>query len=81
VTISDLFKQITIMACGKASQTKVHYKGKEDDFVTFADNIKSAADGKTDKSILLAQFVNAFVTKDNEMKLLPSASCRYYLSP
>jgi len=48
------------MARGEAQQTKVHYKGKDEDFVIFVDDAKSAKDWKTDKTIPLAQVVSAF---------------------
>ena len=41
-------------------QTKVHFKGKADDFVIFVDDVKAANDWKTDKTIPLAQVVGAF---------------------
>jgi hypothetical protein len=52
--------QEAIMARGEANQIKVHYKGKEDDFVIFVDDAKSAKDWVTDKTIPLAQVVSAF---------------------
>ncbi|EHK96905.1 putative SDO1-like protein C21C3.19 [Glarea lozoyensis 74030] len=48
------------MARGEASQTKIHYKGKDDDFIIFIDDAKAAKEWKTDKSIPLAQVVSAF---------------------
>ncbi|KAE9381480.1 shwachman-Bodian-diamond syndrome protein [Stipitochalara longipes BDJ] len=48
------------MARGEVQQTKVHYKGKDEDFIIFVDDAKSAKDWKTDKSIPLAQVVSAF---------------------
>ncbi len=48
------------MTRGEAQQVKVHYKGKDEDFVIFVDDIKSAQDWKTDKSIPLAQVVSSF---------------------
>jgi hypothetical protein len=49
-----------IMARGEAPQTKCHYKGKDEDFVVFVEDAKSAKDWKTDKSIPLAQVVGSF---------------------
>lgn len=37
-----------------------HYKGKDEDFIVFVDDVKAAKDWKTDKSIPLAQVVSAF---------------------
>ncbi|KAH8657469.1 shwachman-Bodian-diamond syndrome protein [Tricladium varicosporioides] len=48
------------MARGEAQQTKVHYKGKDEDFIVFVDDAKIAKEWKTDKSIPLAQVVSAF---------------------
>jgi len=48
------------MTRGEVQQTKIHYKGKDEDFVIFVDDAKSAKDWKTDKSIPLAQVVSAF---------------------
>lgn len=48
------------MARGEATSTKVHYKGKEDDFVVFIDDAKTAKEWLSDKSIPLANFVSAF---------------------
>lgn len=45
---------------GNAAQTKVFYKGKEEDFVVFADSAKAVEDWKKDRSIPLAQVVNGF---------------------
>jgi len=48
------------MARGEATQVKCHYKGKEDDFVVFLDDVQAAKNWKTDKSIPLPQFISAF---------------------
>jgi ribosome maturation protein Sdo1 len=48
------------MARGGAQQTLAHYKGKDEDFIVFVDDVKAAKDWKTDKSIPLAQVVSAF---------------------
>ena len=45
---------------GNASQIKIHFKGKEDDFVIFADSKQAVEDWKKDKSIPLAQVVSGF---------------------
>jgi len=53
------------MTRGEAHQTKVHFKGKEDDFVVFVDDAKSAQDWRMNKSIPLERVVSAlqiFVT-------------------
>lgn len=48
------------MPRGNASQVKVHYHGKEDDFVIFVDDIGSVEKWKKDRSIPLAQVVSGF---------------------
>ncbi|KAG0650939.1 sdo1 [Hyphodiscus hymeniophilus] len=48
------------MTKGEAQQTKVHFKGKEDDFIVFVDDAKALKDWKSDKSIPLTQFVGSF---------------------
>jgi hypothetical protein len=41
-------------------QTKVHYKGSEDDFVIFVDSVKAVQDWKKDSSVPLAQVVSGW---------------------
>jgi hypothetical protein len=45
---------------GNAPQTKVHYKGKEDDFIIFAESKEAVQTWKTDKTVPLAQVVSGF---------------------
>ncbi|KAK4974073.1 hypothetical protein LTR66_011100 [Elasticomyces elasticus] len=63
---------------GNASQIKVHYKGKDEDFVVFADSAKAVKDWKADKSIPIAQVVSGykvFVThKHGNQGIMDSAS-------
>jgi len=49
-----------IMTRGEASQTKIHFKGADEDFIIFVEDAKIAKDWKTDKTIPLAQVVSAF---------------------
>lgn len=44
----------------KPQQTKVHFKGKEDDFIVFVEDSSSYQKWKRDKTVPLAQVVNAF---------------------
>lgn len=44
----------------RGDQIKVHYKGKDDDFIIFIDDIKTANQWKSDKTIPLAQVVSTF---------------------
>ncbi|EOD43654.1 Shwachman-bodian-diamond syndrome protein [Neofusicoccum parvum] len=66
------------MPKGADTQTKVHYKGKEDDFIIFVDSQKAVQDWKEDKSVPLAQVVNGwkvFVThKHGTQGVLDTAS-------
>ncbi|MCJ1353047.1 MAG: hypothetical protein MMC33_003031 [Icmadophila ericetorum] len=48
------------MPRGAGSATKVHYKGKEEDFVVFVENGESVKKWKSDSSIALAQVVDSF---------------------
>jgi len=49
-----------IMPRGEGTQSKVHFKGKEDDFIVFVDSVEDVKKWKRDKSIPLAQVVNSF---------------------
>ncbi|KAI9817227.1 MAG: hypothetical protein M1827_001340 [Pycnora praestabilis] len=66
------------MPRGNASQSKVHYQGKEDDFIIFVDDAQAVRDWKNDKTIPLAQVVSGwkvFVThKHGAQGVLDSAS-------
>jgi hypothetical protein len=48
------------MVRGEGTQIRVHYKGKEDDFIVFAEGTEEVKKWKGDKSIPLAQVVNSF---------------------
>lgn len=48
------------MVRGTASNTIVHYKGKNDDFIVFAESAEDVQKWKEDKTIPLAQVVNGF---------------------
>ncbi|TVY83348.1 SDO1-like protein [Lachnellula suecica] len=48
------------MTRSEVTQAKVHFKGKDEDFVVFVDDVKAFNDWKTDKSIPLTQVVGAF---------------------
>ncbi len=48
------------MARGETQQTKVHFKGTDEDFIIFVDDTQALKDWKTDKSIPLAQVVSSF---------------------
>lgn len=48
------------MTRGKGSQSKVHHKGKLDDYLVFVDDVETYKRWLNDKSIPLAQFVCPF---------------------
>ncbi|KAF2177709.1 putative RNA binding protein [Zopfia rhizophila CBS 207.26] len=66
------------MPRGNDAQTKVHYKGSEDDYVIFVDSAQAVQDWKKDSSIPLAQVVSGwkvFVThKQGTQGILDAAS-------
>ncbi|KAK5171317.1 uncharacterized protein LTR77_004461 [Saxophila tyrrhenica] len=63
---------------GNAQQTKVHYKGKQDDFVIFVESKEAVQSWKSDKSVPLAQVVDGykiFIThKQGNTGILDTAS-------
>ncbi|KAJ2978648.1 hypothetical protein NQ176_g3702 [Zarea fungicola] len=48
------------MTRGETVQTKIHYKGKNEDFIIFVDDVETYNKWKTDKSIPLAHFISSF---------------------
>lgn len=48
------------MPRGNAPQVKVHYAGKDEDFIIFVDDAESVKKWKEDRSIPLAQVVSGF---------------------
>lgn len=48
------------MPRGEGTQSKCHFKGKEDDFIVFVDSVEDVKKWRGDKSIPLAQVVNSF---------------------
>lgn len=48
------------MTKGEAHQIKVHYKGKEEDFIIFVDDISTYKKWQNDKSVPMAHFISAF---------------------
>lgn len=48
------------MTKGEATQTKVHYKGKEDDFVIFLDDFETFKKWQSDKTVPMVQFISSF---------------------
>jgi hypothetical protein len=48
------------MARGEATQVKVHYRGKDEDFLVFCDSTEDYQKWQSDRSVPLAQVVSAF---------------------
>lgn len=48
------------MPRGNDQQTKVHYKGKDDDFIVFVESADAVKEWKADKSVPLAQVVGGW---------------------
>lgn len=48
------------MTRGETVQTKIHYKGNNEDFIIFVDDVETYNKWKTDKSIPLAHFISSF---------------------
>ena len=48
------------MPTGQSQVTKVHYKGKDEDFIVFVESEEQLKEWKADRSIPLAQVVNGF---------------------
>ncbi|KAM0451352.1 hypothetical protein ACHAO4_006027 [Trichoderma viride] len=48
------------MTRGESTQVKVHYKGKQEDFIVFVDDVETYKKWQSDKSVPPAQFVSTF---------------------
>jgi ribosome maturation protein Sdo1 len=48
------------MVKGNATQTKCHYKGNDEDFIVFVDDVETYKKWKEDKSVPMVQFVSTF---------------------
>lgn len=48
------------MTRGEGTQSKVHFKGKNDDFIIFVDDVEAYNKWKSDSSVSLAQFISSF---------------------
>jgi hypothetical protein len=48
------------MTKGDTQQTKIHYKGTEDDFIILAESVEAVKKWKEDKTIPLIDVVNSF---------------------
>ncbi|KAI4249738.1 MAG: hypothetical protein L6R40_000527 [Gallowayella cf. fulva] len=48
------------MTRGNAHLSKVHYQGKDEDFIVYVDDVKAVQDWKDDRSTPLAQVVSQF---------------------
>jgi hypothetical protein len=45
---------------GAATQVKIHYKGSDDDYLVFVDDLETFKKWQSDKSIPMAHFISAF---------------------
>ncbi|TLD24927.1 hypothetical protein PspLS_05435 [Pyricularia sp. CBS 133598] len=48
------------MTKGEAVTTKIHFKGKQDDFVIFVDDVNEFKKWQGDKSVPMANFISSF---------------------
>ncbi|KAL6411060.1 Ribosome maturation protein SBDS [Ilyonectria robusta] len=48
------------MTRGEGSQSKVHHKGKLDDYIVFVDDVETYKKWQNDKSIPLPHFISPF---------------------
>lgn len=48
------------MTKGEAVTTKIHFKGKQDDFVIFVDDVDEFKKWQSDKSVPMANFISSF---------------------
>ncbi|KAI0176200.1 shwachman-Bodian-diamond syndrome protein [Hypoxylon sp. FL1284] len=48
------------MTKGEVTQVKVHYKGKDEDFIIFVDDRDTYKKWQNDKSVPMAHFISAF---------------------
>lgn len=64
---------------GNVLQTKVHYRGQEDDFVIFVVDPQSVRDWLKDKSIPLAQVVDGWKVFVTHKSVLPCLSSSFSL--
>ncbi|RFU72295.1 ribosome maturation sbds [Trichoderma arundinaceum] len=48
------------MTRGESTQSKIHYKGKQEDFLVFVDDVELYKKWLSDKSVPLAHFTSAF---------------------
>ncbi|KAL7790410.1 ribosome maturation protein [Trichoderma ceciliae] len=48
------------MTRGESTQSKVHFKGKQGDFLVFVDDVDTYKKWQSDKSIPLAHFISTF---------------------
>jgi ribosome maturation protein Sdo1 len=48
------------MTRGETSQAKIHFKGQNDDFLVFVDDVELYKKWQSDKSVPLAHFVSLF---------------------
>lgn len=65
------------MVRGQGIQSKVHYKGKDEDFVVMVEDAEIVKKWKTDKTIPLVDVVNSFTVFTTDRYVL----CPYLATP
>lgn len=71
------------MTRGESTQSKVHYKGKQEDFLVFVDDVDTYKKWQSDKSIPPAHFISTFnvflthryVPISSQFHAMPSRLC------
>ncbi|KAI0600210.1 shwachman-Bodian-diamond syndrome protein [Biscogniauxia sp. FL1348] len=48
------------MVKGESTQVKVHYKGNDEDFIVFVDDLETYKKWQSDKSVPMAHFISTF---------------------
>ncbi|KAI1631557.1 shwachman-Bodian-diamond syndrome protein [Biscogniauxia mediterranea] len=48
------------MVKGESTQIKVHYKGQDEDFIVFVDDVETFKKWQSDKSVPMAHFISSF---------------------
>ena len=67
------------MPRGNSGQSKVHFQGKEEDFIVLVDDAEAVKNWKGDRSIPLAQVVSGFKIFVTHKYDLPSSSYYYHI--
>ena len=63
------------MPRGNAAQSKVHYQGKDEDFIVLVEDTAAVQNWKNDRSIPLAQVVSGFKIFITHKSVNPLGEC------